>query len=69
MDKERANLLREIMDVLKGQGVERPKPDELDHPIKIRVWDAPYFEFAQTTLVNATLAVCGAREVPWQRDD
>lgn len=48
-EKERTKLLREIKDVLKDQGVERPDPDELDHLIEIRVWDAPCYEFAHFT--------------------
>lgn len=60
IDKERAKLLDEIKDVLKEQGVEHPNPDELDHLIEIRVWDAPCYEFAHFTdeeLADGIMAV------------
>lgn len=44
--KERVNILNEVKDVLKAQGVERPNPDELDHLVpEIRVWGATCYEF------------------------
>lgn len=46
IEKERTKLLDEIKDVLKTQGVERPNPDEMDHLVEIRVWNAPCYEFA-----------------------
>lgn len=49
IDKERTKLLDEIEDVPKSHGVERPNPDELDHLIDVRVWDAPCYEFAHFT--------------------
>jgi hypothetical protein len=49
IEKERTKLLDEIKDVLKTQGVERPNPDELEHLVEIRVWNAPCYEFAHFT--------------------
>ena len=46
VEKERAKLLKEIKDVLKDQGVERPNPEELDHLVEIQTWKAPCHEFA-----------------------
>jgi hypothetical protein len=43
--KERTNILNEVKDVLKAQGVKRPNPEDLDHLVEIRVWDAPCYEF------------------------
>ena len=47
--KERTKLLDEIREVLRAQGVERPNPDELEHLVEIRVWNAPCYEFAHFT--------------------
>jgi hypothetical protein len=47
--EEKAKILREIRDVLKAQGVTRPKPDELDELVEIRTWDASCYEFAHFT--------------------
>jgi hypothetical protein len=60
IERERTKLLDEIKDVLKSQGVERPNPDELDHLIEVRVWDAPCYEFAHFTdeeLADGIMAV------------
>lgn len=47
--EEKAKILNEIRDVLKAQGVTRPKPEELDELVEIRTWDAPCYEFAHFT--------------------
>lgn len=39
--KERTNLLNEVRDVLKDQGVEHPNPDELDNLVEIRTGIPP----------------------------
>ena len=60
VEKERIKLLKEIKDVLKDQGVERPNPKELDHLVEIRTWDAPCYEFAHFTdeeLADGIMAV------------
>ena len=47
--EEKAKILKEIRDVLKAQGVTRPKPEELDELVEIRTWDASCYEFAHFT--------------------
>jgi hypothetical protein len=47
VERERIKILNEIKDVLKAQGVERPKPEELKQLVEIRTWNAPCYEFAQ----------------------
>jgi hypothetical protein len=46
---EKAKILSVIRDVLKAQGVTRPKPEELDELVEIRTWDASCYEFAHFT--------------------
>jgi hypothetical protein len=47
--EEKAKILNEIKDVLRAQGVTRPKPEELDELVEIRTWDASCYEFAHFT--------------------
>lgn len=47
--EEKAKILKEVRDVLKAQGVTRPKPEELDELVEIRTWDASCYEFAHFT--------------------
>ena len=47
VERERRKILNEIKDVLRAQGVERPKPEELEQLVEIRTWNAPCYEFAQ----------------------
>jgi hypothetical protein len=47
--EEKAKILSEIRDVLKAQGVDRPRPEELDELVEIRTWNAPCYEFAHFT--------------------
>ncbi len=71
IEKERTKLLDEIKDVLKSQGVERPNPDELDHLIEVRVWNAPCYEFAHFTddeLADGIMAVHPTIS-GWTRDE
>lgn len=46
---EKAKILNEIKDVLKAQGVTRPKPEELDELVEIRTWSEPCYEFEHFT--------------------
>ncbi len=70
-EKERTKLLDEIKDVLKTQGVERPNPDELEHLVEIRVWDAPCYEFAHFTDEELADGITAAHKTVngWTRDE
>lgn len=69
--KERTKLLDEIKDVLTAQGVERPNPDELEHLVEIRVWNAPCYEFAHFTDEELADGITTAHETVngWTRDE
>jgi len=71
IEKERTKLLDEIKDVLKSQGVERPNPDELEHLVEIRVWNAPCYEFAHFTDEELADGITAAHETVngWTRDE
>ena len=71
IEKERTKLLDEIKDVLKAQGVERPNPDELEHLVEIRVWDAPCYEFAHFTDEELADGITAAHKTVngWTRDE
>jgi hypothetical protein len=71
IEKERTKLLDEIKDVLKTQGVERPNPDELEHLVEIRVWNAPCYEFAHFTDEELADGITAAHETinGWTRDE
>jgi hypothetical protein len=47
VEKQRRKILDEIREVLKAQGVNHPKPEELNELVEIRTWAAPCYEFAQ----------------------
>jgi hypothetical protein len=71
MAEEKTKILNEIREVLEAQGVTRPKPEELDELVEIRVWDAPCYEFAHFTddeladgLIEAHPTIDG-----WTRDE
>ena len=71
IEKERTKLLDEIKDVLKAQGVERPNPDELEHLVEIRVWDAPCYEFAHFRDEELADGITAAHNTVngWTRDE
>ena len=71
IEKERTKLLNEIKDVLKTQGVERPNPDELEHLVEIRVWNASCYEFAHFTDEELADGITAAHETVngWTRDE
>jgi hypothetical protein len=68
--EEKAKILNEIRDVLKAQGVTRPKPEELDELVEIRTWDAPCYEFAHFTDEELADGLIEAHETinGWTRD-
>lgn len=47
--QEKTKILDEIRDVLKVQGVTRPKPEELNELVEIRTWTESCYEFAHFT--------------------
>jgi hypothetical protein len=69
--EERAKILNEIKDILKAQGVTRPKPEELGELVEIRTWDAPCYEFAHFTDEELADGLIAAHETinGWTRDD
>jgi antitoxin component HigA of HigAB toxin-antitoxin module len=71
VESERTKILDEIRDVLKAQGVERPKPEELNELVDIRTWDEPCYEFAHFTDEELADAIMAVHETidGWSRDE
>lgn len=68
---EKAKILDEIRDVLKVQGVTRPKPEELNELVEIRTWDESCYEFAHFTdeeLADGLIEACPAIN-GWTQDE
>lgn len=71
IDKARADILDEIRDVLRAQGLTRPNENELNELVEIRTWHESCYEFAHFTDDEVADGIMAVHQTigGWTRDE